>query len=193
MSDRSLEDRNISIGKGKSSDPRVFYIGLISAVAVVQIALKVFTTFVPDAQSQVLSRIVEVSMLAFAVYFVKRTTFVQPWFGLKVEREDRRRTLKDCLLLAVVIVAVFIAARLVLARLSPAVAQRPFFRTYLNIKHRRYYIVFVLVQEILAKGILQYGIEETLSEDSGTLHCLCPHWYLGCCTSSTPSTTFWEP
>lgn len=165
MSDKSLADRNISIGKEKSSDPRVFYIVLICAIAVVQIALKVFTAFVPDAQSQVLSRIVEVSMLPFAVYFVTRTTFVQPWFGLKVEREDRRRTLTDCLLLAVVVVAVFIAARLVLARLSPAVAQRPFFRTYLDIKHRRYYIVFVLVQEILAKGVLQYGIEETLPED----------------------------
>ena len=70
--------------KEKVSDARIFYIGLIAAVAVVQIVLKVFTTLVPDAQSQVFSRITEGIMLIFAVMFALRTTFVQPWFGLKI-------------------------------------------------------------------------------------------------------------
>ena len=71
--------------KEKVSDARIFYIGLIAAVAVVQIVLKVFTTLVPDVQSQVLSRITEGIMLIFAVMFALRTTFVQPWFGLKIK------------------------------------------------------------------------------------------------------------
>ena len=151
--------------KEKVSDARIFYIGLIAAVAVVQIVLKVFTTLVPDAQSQVLSRITEGIMLIFAVMFALRTTYVQPWFGLKIEKSDHRRTTLTCLLLALGIIALFVLARLVLEQFSAEVAERPFFRTYLNIKHRRYYLISVLVQEILAKGVLQYGIEKTMPED----------------------------
>lgn len=151
--------------KEKVSDARIFYIGLIAAVAVVQIVLKVFTTLVPDAQSQVFSRITEGIMLIFAVMFALRTTFVQPWFGLKTEKSDHKRTALTCLWLAVGIIALFILARLVLEQFSAEVAERPFFRTYLNIKHRRYYLISVLVQEILAKGVLQYGIEITMPED----------------------------
>ena len=76
------------VRKEKISDARIFYIGLIAAVAVVQIVLKVFTTLVPDVQSQVLSRITEGIMLIFAVMFALRTTFVQPWFGLKIETTE---------------------------------------------------------------------------------------------------------
>lgn len=151
--------------RAKSSDPRVFYIGLIASVAAVQIAMKVFTVLVPDAQSQVFSRIIEAGMTICALFFVMRTTFVQPWFGLKVEKADRKRTLLTCILIAVGIIVFFIAARLLLQCFSPDIAGRPFFRTYLNIKHRRYYVFFVLVQEILAKSVLQHGIEKTLPED----------------------------
>ena len=153
------------VRKEKISDARIFYIGLIAAVAVVQIVLKVFTTLVPDVQSQVLSRITEGIMLIFAVMFALRTAFVQPWFGLKIEKSDYKRTTLTCVLLALGIIAVFILARLVLQQFSAEVAERPFFRTYLNIKHRRYYLISVLVQEILAKGVLQYGIEKTMPED----------------------------
>ena len=151
--------------KEKVSDARIFYLGLIAAVAVVQIVLKVFTTLVPDAQSQVFSRITEGIMLIFAVMFALRTAFVQPWFGLKIEKSDYKRTTLTSVLLALGIIAVFILARLVLQQFSAEVAERPFFRTYLNIKHRRYYLISVLVQEILAKGVLQYGIEKTMPED----------------------------
>lgn len=153
------------VKKIKSSDPRVFYIGLIVSVAAVQIVLKVFTTLVPDAESQVFSRIIECGMLICTLFFVFRTTFVQPWFGLKVEKSNVRRTILTCILLAAGIVAVFIAARLVLGKFSEEISQRPFFRLYLNIKHRRYYLLSVLLQEILAKGVLQHGIEKTLPED----------------------------
>lgn len=149
-------------GKTKSGDPKFFYITLIAAVATVQIALKVFTTFVPDAESQVLSRIIEAGMMICALFLARRTTFVQPWFGLKVKKEDRKRTIITCILIAVGIIAIFIIARLVLQQFSDAVAARPFFSTYLNIKHRRYYLFFVMVQEVLAKSVLQHGIEKTL-------------------------------
>lgn len=146
----------------RSSDARVFYLALLCAVAVVQIALKVFITLVPEAESQTLSRIMEAGMLLCTLFLARRTTFVQPWLGLKVERAERKRTLLTCLLLALGIIALFVAARLVMQRRSAAVAARPFFRTYLNIKHRRYYLFFVLLQELLAKGVLQYGVEKTL-------------------------------
>lgn len=149
----------------KSGDARVFCIALITAVAVVQILLKVYTTLVPDTSSQVCSRIMECILLLCALFLARRTTFVQPWFGLKVEKAAFRRTLLTCLLLAAGIIALFIAARLVMQQFSPEVAARPFFRTYLNIKHRRYYVLFVLVQESLAKGVLQYGTEKMLPED----------------------------
>lgn len=153
----------------RSGDARVFYLALISAVALVQIALKVFTALVPDAPSQVLSRIIEGGMLLCALLLGLRTTFVQPWLGLTVEREQRRRTLVTCTLLAAGLIALFVLARLVLQSVSPAVAERPFFRAYLNIKHRRYYIFFVPLQECLAKGVLQYGVEKTLPREK---------WYL---------------
>lgn len=155
--------------KPRSGDARVFYIGLIAAVAVVQIILKVYTTLAPDATSQTCSRITEGAMLVFAAIFAWKTEFVQPRFGLKVAKENRRRTLITCLLLAVGIVAAFALARLVYGRFSAEVAARPFFSLYLNIKHRRYYLLFVLVQEILAKGVLQHGVEKTLPEEK---------WYL---------------
>ena len=153
----------------RTSDVRAFYLVLLCAVASVQIAMKLFTALVPEAESQTLSRIVEVGMLPCALFLALRTTFVQPWLGLRVEKAARKRTLLTCLLLALGIVALFAAVRLVMQQLSPAVAARPFFRTYLHIKHRRYYICFVLVQELLAKGVLQYGIEKTLPEGK---------WYL---------------
>ena len=151
------------VRKEKISDARIFYIGLIAAVAVVQIVLKVFTTLVPDVQSQVLSRITEGIMLIFAVMFALRTTFVQPWFGLKIEKSNVRRTVLTCILIAVGIIA--LAARFVLQHFSEEVAKRPFFRAYLNIKHRRYYLISVLLQEILAKGVLQHGVEKNLPDD----------------------------
>lgn len=151
--------------KGRSDDVRVFYIVLIAAVATVQIALKIFTTVMPDTTSQACSRIMECVMSVCALFLFFKTNFVQPWFGLKVEKEYRKRTVITCLILILGIIALFIAARLVMQQLSPAVAERPFFRPYLNIKHRRYYVLFVLVQEILAKSVLQYGTEKTLPEN----------------------------
>lgn len=153
----------------KTSDAKVFYLALICSVALVQIALKIFTAIVPDVQSQVLSRIMEAGMLICTLFLARRTTFVQPWLGLKVEKSARKQTLLTCLLLALGVILLFIAARLVLEQSSAAVAARPFFRTYLNIKHRRYYVFFVLVQEALAKGVLQHGIEKTLADEK---------WYL---------------
>lgn len=90
------------------------------------------------------------------------TTFVQPWLGLRVEKANAKRTVLCCILLTLGIVLAFVAARLVMQQFSPVVAARPFFR---KIKHRRYYLFFVLLQEILAKGILQYGMEKTLPAD----------------------------
>ena len=153
------------IKKEKSSDARVFYAVLIAAVATVQIVLKAVTTLVPDTASQTCSRIMEGALLICALFLFRYTAFVQPWFGLKVEKADRKRTVCICLLLAVGLVALFIAARLVMSQFSSAVAARPFFRAYLNIKHRRYYVFFVLLQEALAKGVLQHGIEKTLPAD----------------------------
>ena len=72
---------------------------------------------------------------------------------------------KTWLLIAVGIIVLFIAARLVLQHFSEEVAERPFFRAYLNIKHRRYYLISVLLQEILAKGVLQHGVEKNLPDD----------------------------
>lgn len=152
------------IKKEKSSDARVFYIGVIAAVAAVQIVLKIFKTLVPDAQSQDFSRIIEGIMLIVSVFFVLKTTFVQPWFGLKAEKSEWKKIIITCLLLTVGIIGLFIAARLIASQFSAAVADRPFFRTYLNIKHRRYYVIFVLLEEILAKGVLQNGLEKTLPE-----------------------------
>lgn len=154
-----------NIRKTKSDDPRLFYLALIAAVAAVQIILKVLTTIVPETASQTCSRIMEGLLLICALFLVRRTEFVQPWFGLKVERTERKRTALTCIGLVVGIVVLFIAARLVLQQISTAVAARPFFRTYLNIKHRRYYVFFVLLQEALAKGVLQYGVEKTLPAD----------------------------
>lgn len=153
----------------KTSDAKVFYLVLICAVAAVQISLKVITTLVPDAQSQLISRIMEAGMLLCALFLALRTTFVQPWIGLRVEKQDQKRTFLTCSLLALGVIALFIMARLVMQQVSTEVAARPFFRAYLNIKHRRYYIFFVLVQELLAKGVLQYGIEKTLPAEK---------WYL---------------
>ena len=116
----------------KPHDARVFYLVLIAAVAVIQIVLKVVTTVLPDIPSQVCSRITECVLLLCALFLARRTTFVQPWFGLKVEKVASRRTLLTCLLLAAGIVALFVAARLVLQQFSAAVAARPFFRTYLH-------------------------------------------------------------
>ena len=100
-----------------------------------------------------------------ALFLYRYTDFVQPWFGLRAEKAECKRTVRTCLLLAAGIIALFIAARAAASHLSPEVAARPFFRTYLNIKHRRYYVFFVLIQEALAKGVLQHGIEKTLPED----------------------------
>lgn len=151
--------------KEKSSDARVFYISLIAAVATVQIILKIFIKFVPDADSQVFSRIIEGVMSVFALFFAFKTTFVQPWLGLKVEKDKAKRTIISCVSLTAGIILLFVAARLILQQFSSEVAERPFFGFYFDIKHRVYYFVSVLVQEVLAKGVLQYGIEKTLPED----------------------------
>lgn len=153
------------IKKKKSDDARVFYIALIAAVATVQVILKVFIRFVPDAESQTFSRIIEVVMSVFALIFALKTTFVQPWLGLKVEKENAKRTIITCISLTAGIILLFVAARLILQQFSSSVAERPFFGFYFDIKHRRYYFISVLIQEVLAKGVLQYGIEKTLPED----------------------------
>ena len=135
----------------KPHDARVFYLVLIAAVAGCVLVVMVVCSVLREIPSLVCSRITECVLLLCALFLARRTTFVQPWFGLKVEKAASRRTLLTCLLLAAGIVALFVAARLVLQQFSAAVAARPFFRTYLDIKHRRYYWFFVLVQEVLDK------------------------------------------
>lgn len=155
--------------KQKSGSATLFYLALLAAVAGVQLILKVFTTLVPDLPSQTCSRIMEGVLLVCTLFLALKTTFVQPWLGLRVEKAKAGRTVLTCLVLAGAVLALFVAARLVLQQFSATVAARPFFCLYLNVKHRRYYLFFVLLQEALAKGVLQHGVEKTLPQNK---------WYL---------------
>lgn len=47
----------------------------------------------------------------------------------------------------------------------PEIAARPFFRTYIGVKLRRFYLFTAIIQEMLSKGVLQYGLEKALPKD----------------------------
>ncbi len=153
----------------KKSDPIFLYIALILIIAFEQFACKVAYTVFPNAPSQLGSRMTEIIMLFGGIYLWKNTAFVQPGLGMNVPAADRKKTVLHTLVLGASAFVLLIFARIIGQQVIPGMAQRPYFGLYLNYPHRVYYPIVVIVQEVLSKAVLQYGLEKTLPEDKWIL------------------------
>lgn len=152
--------------KAKISRNIYFYLVLLLLIACIQISWRTVTSFFPDIPDEYGSRFIEAIMSIAAVFLWKTTDFVQPFFGLKVEKGQGKKTAVTCILIAAGITAAYIAARLILQNFIPEIAARPFFKTYINVKMRKVYFLVAILEEMLSKGVLQYGTEKTLPEEN---------------------------
>lgn len=139
-----------------------FYLILIGFIAFTQITWRVITEFCPGIPAEYGAKYIEAVMAVGTIFLWKTTDFVQPWLGMKVEKGTGRKTAVTCIAIAVGITALYIIARLVLQNFVPEIAARPFFRTYFWVKLRRFYVFTAIIEELLSKGVLQYGLEKTL-------------------------------
>lgn len=153
----------------KQTDSKFFYIVIILGIAIEQFACKTAYTFFPDAPTQLGSRITEIVMLIVGLYLWKNTEFVQPGLGLKLSSVNKKKQVFYLFALSAVSFGLLFLARIIGQQFIPGMAQRPYFGLYLNYTHRIYYPLVVIVQEILSKAVLQYGIEKTLPEHKWVL------------------------
>ena len=148
--------------KEKINKGTYFCLILIVFIAFIQVTWRILTSFFPDTPAEYGSKYIEAIMGIGAVFLWKTTDFVQPWLGMRVEKGTGRRTVLTCISIAAGITAIYIIARLILQNFVPEIAARPFFRTYFNVKLRKFYLLTSVIQEFLSKGVLQYGLEKTL-------------------------------
>lgn len=153
----------------KQTDSKSFYIAMILGIAIEQFVCKTAYMLFPDAPSQLGSRIAEIIMLMVGFYFWKKTQFVQPGLGLKLSSVNKKNIVFYLVVLSATSLGVLFLARIIGQQFIPGMIQRPYFGLYLNITHRIYYPIVVIIQEILSKAVLQYGIEKTLPEDKWKL------------------------
>lgn len=160
--------------KEKVNDGRFFLAAVMLFVAVSQILWKLLLSIMPNLPIEYSSRLAEAVMCVGAVIIWRKTDLVQPWLGMRVEKGTGRKTALTCAAVFAVIAAVYVTARLIMQNFVPEIAARPFFRTYFEIKHRRYYLVTVILEELLAKGVLQHGAEKVFPKDK---------WYIALAVS----------
>lgn len=162
--------------KATQQETILFFSLLIFSVAAFQVLYQCLVAVFGEIPDMWSSRLVEVTMLIPCIFFYKKTRLVQPGFGLKVEPSKIKHLVLQCLLLAAVIILAFLITRLIAQQFIPSVAERPFFRPYLNVKMRVIYPLVSLLQESLSKSFLLYALEKILPDK---------HWPLAIVLMST--------
>ena len=109
----------------KSSD---FYTILIILIALIQITWRILTAYFPNIPPEYGSKYIEAVMCIGTIFLWKKTDFVQPWLGMKIEKGTGRKTTATCILIAVGIIALYIATRLILQNFVTEIAARPFLK-----------------------------------------------------------------
>lgn len=158
----------------KTKAPEVFFAIVILGIAVAQFICRIVYNFRPDYPSQIGSRITEAVMLVVALILWRYTEFVQPGFGLFVEKEKRRRTAIGLVLLFILFVGELFLARIVGQLFIPGMAERPYFGLYLDVSFRSITLFVSFFQEILARSVLQHGLEKIFPGK---------HWPIACILS----------
>ena len=121
--------------------------------------------FTGSNEQTLLSRANEIFTALFSIVFIKFIPTYQHHFGLAVPKEKIKSEILLCCLSAFLVIGCFYLIRLIYGHFNPDVAARPWFGLYLGIHMRYTYLPSALVQEWLAKAVLQHSIEKILPED----------------------------
>ena len=140
----------------------MYLLSIIATYAICVNLLKIFEDLVPRYIS---SRLIEIIAFLFLFIFLKFTPFTIKRTGLKASSQDIRRTFIRCGILSLLIIIVLIVSRIILTPYYPPMADRPWFSPQLQWGMRWLYPVTSIVQEFLAKGILQENMKRLLGEE----------------------------
>lgn len=109
------------------------------------------------------SKALGVCLIIGMVFFHRCTPMKINWKGVNGTKEDRARSIKWGLLMAIVVAAVLFGYRLYLNTLSPENKEVPFFGLYLNMNTRWFYPINMTFQELFIKCFVQENIRKFFS------------------------------
>lgn len=135
-------------------------------IATYNIGLKIMSMLSFQISNQATSRLMEVITLSLLFIFVKFSSLKIERTGFCATAVEIKRTLIRCGIISLGIIIVFFITRLVMNHFSPVAAARPWFGLYLHIHTRSVYLFIVILQEFLAKGIMQENMKKLMGNDN---------------------------
>ena len=104
--------------------------------------------------SKILGAILIIEMVLFACL----TPMKCNWSALRPSKEELKRSLPICIVIALLIVAALIAFRLYMNAKNPVFREIPYFGLYLNVHMRWLYPISIVFQEFFIKAFVQDNI-----------------------------------
>lgn len=144
----------------------VYY--LIVSLAVCFLGIKVLGLFMDPVNRQYTSRWVEISNIIQIFLFTKFAPFKMRRMGLKATKEELKGALMRGGRISLGIAVGIVIVRLVLTCFDPSISGRPWFKPDFLYQTRWLYLLVVIIQEFLSKGLLQEKFKELFGP--GHLH-----------------------
>lgn len=138
---------------------------ILLSILLYDMGLKVLNMVMVTVPKEVTSRMMECIIIILTVVFSIFTDFKIRKTGLVASKKDVINTLIRGTCISLVIAVVFAITRLIMTHFNPEVASRPWFKPYFYMGSRKYYLLIAVVQEFLAKAVLQENMERLVGED----------------------------
>lgn len=134
---------------------------LLAAVACQVIVLKLFKLSgfaITQDNAYILTRVMEVYLIVLSLLFAAFTNFKIHFECFKPTKNNLKADLKIGGILTGALLIILVIIRLVMNRINPEVAARPYFGLYLTKYLRWFYLFSAILQELFVKGIVEDNI-----------------------------------
>jgi len=134
---------------------------LLAAVACQVIVLKLFELSgyaIVQENAYMLTRVMEGYLIVLSVMFAVFTRFTIHFECFKPSKANLKKDMKISGILTLILLVILVVIRLVMNRMDPAVAARPYFGLYLTKYLRWFYPASAILQELFVKGIVEDNI-----------------------------------
>lgn len=128
------------------------------------IGYRILQMIMGEVPKYVSSRMMEIISVIHLIIYPKFTCFRLYHTGLVATKNEIKRTLIRCGLISLGIIIALVIARLVMTQFNSEIATRPWFYPYFDINMRWLYPFVVILQEFLAKGMLQESMKRLMGE-----------------------------
>ena len=134
---------------------------LLAAVACQVVVLKIFILTgheIVQDNAYFLTRVMEAYLIVLSLVFAAFTKFKIHFECFKPKKEGLKTDMKISGILTAILIVILIIIRLVMNKINPDVATRPYFGLYLTKYLRWFYPISAVLQELFVKGIVEDNI-----------------------------------